>query len=76
MPPAKVLVIGGGVAGLAAVQQAKSMGAIVRAFDVRPAVKEQVGTLRWATRTTQLFNTTVHHCIVLHFIVKHFAAEL
>ena len=49
MPPAKVLVIGGGVAGLAAVQQAKSMGAIVRAFDVRPAVKEQVGTLHWAT---------------------------
>ena len=41
--------IGGGVAGLAAVQQAKSMGAIVRAFDVRPAVKEQVGTLHWAT---------------------------
>ena len=43
VPPAKVLVIGGGVAGLAAVGQAKNMGAIVRAFDVRPAVKEQVG---------------------------------
>merc|ERR1711962_1637818 len=42
VPPAKVLVIGGGVAGLAAVGQAKSMGAIVRCFDVRPAVKEQV----------------------------------
>merc|ERR1712223_1002694 len=41
VPPAKVLVIGGGVAGLAAVGQAKNMGAIVRAFDVRPAVKEQ-----------------------------------
>merc|ERR1711970_497885 len=41
VPPAKVLVIGGGVAGLAAVGQAKSMGAIVRCFDVRPAVKEQ-----------------------------------
>eukprot|EP00090_Calanus_glacialis_P021091 TRINITY_DN3253_c0_g1_i1.p1 TRINITY_DN3253_c0_g1~~TRINITY_DN3253_c0_g1_i1.p1 ORF type:complete len:1057 (+),score=324.79 TRINITY_DN3253_c0_g1_i1:176-3346(+) len=45
VPPAKVLVIGGGVAGLAAVQQAKSMGAIVRAFDVRPAVKEQVESM-------------------------------
>lgn len=42
VPPAKVLVIGGGVAGLAAVGQAKNMGAIVRAFDTRAAVKEQV----------------------------------
>merc|ERR1712117_534473 len=40
-----VLVIGGGVAGLAAVGQAKNMGAIVRAFDVRPAVKEQVESM-------------------------------
>merc|ERR1712226_169587 len=45
VPPAKVLVIGGGVAGLAAVGQAKSMGAIVRCFDVRPAVKEQVESM-------------------------------
>jgi len=45
VPPAKVLVIGGGVAGLAAVGQAKSMGAIVRCFDVRPAVKEQVKSM-------------------------------
>merc|ERR1711931_106950 len=45
VPPAKVLVIGGGVAGLAAVGQAKSMGAIVRRFDVRPAVKEQVKSM-------------------------------
>ncbi len=43
--PAKVLVIGGGVAGLAAIQTAKNLGAIVRAFDVRPAVKEQVESL-------------------------------
>jgi NAD(P) transhydrogenase len=43
--PAKVLVIGGGVAGLAAIQAAKNLGAIVRAFDVRPAVKEQVESL-------------------------------
>lgn len=42
VPPAKVLIIGGGVAGLAAVGQAKNMGAIVRAFDTRAAVKEQV----------------------------------
>merc|ERR1712223_789175 len=45
VPPAKVLVIGGGVAGLAPVGQAKNMGAIVRAFDVRPAVKEQVESM-------------------------------
>ena len=44
VPPAKVMVIGGGVAGLAAIGQAKNMGAIVRAFDVRPAVKEQVNS--------------------------------
>ena len=40
--PAKVLVIGAGVAGLAAIQQAKNMGCVVRAFDVRPATREQV----------------------------------
>merc|ERR1711935_232697 len=45
VPPAKVLVIGGGVAGLAAIGQAKNMGAIVRAFDVRPAVEEQVNSM-------------------------------
>ena len=42
VPPAKVLVIGGGVAGLSAIGTAKNMGAIVRAFDTRAAVKEQV----------------------------------
>lgn len=45
MPPAKVLVIGGGVAGLAAIGQARNMGAIVRGFDTRSAVKEQVESL-------------------------------
>lgn len=45
VPPAKILIIGGGVAGLAAIGQAKSMGAIVRAFDTRSAVKEQVESL-------------------------------
>ena len=38
-PPSKVLVIGAGVAGLAAIGTAKNMGAIVRAFDVRPVTK-------------------------------------
>ena len=45
VPPAKVLVIGGGVAGLSAIGTAKNMGAIVRAFDTRSAVKEQVESL-------------------------------
>jgi NAD(P) transhydrogenase len=43
--PAKVLVLGAGVAGLAAIQTAKNMGAIVRAFDVRPVCKEQVESM-------------------------------
>lgn len=43
--PAKVLIIGAGVAGLAAIGTAKSMGAIVRAFDTRPEVKEQVESM-------------------------------
>ena len=42
VPPAKILVIGAGVAGLAAIATARGMGAIVRAFDTRPEVKEQV----------------------------------
>ncbi len=45
MPPAKVMVIGAGVAGLAAIAAAKSMGAIVRAFDTRPEVKEQIESM-------------------------------
>lgn len=45
IPPAKVLVIGAGVAGLAAIGVAKSMGAIVRAFDTRPEVKEQIESM-------------------------------
>ena len=45
VPPAKVLVIGGGVAGLAAIGTAKNMGAIVRVFDTRPAVEEQAQSL-------------------------------
>lgn len=45
VPPAKILVIGAGVAGLAACGQAKNMGAIVRAFDTRAAAKEQVESM-------------------------------
>jgi NAD(P) transhydrogenase subunit alpha len=45
VPPAKVLVVGAGVAGLAAIGSASSLGAIVRATDVRPEVAEQVRSL-------------------------------
>ena len=45
VPPAKILVIGAGVAGLAAIGAARGMGAIVRAFDTRPAVKDQVKSM-------------------------------
>ena len=45
VPPAKILVIGAGVAGLAAIGTAQSMGAIVRAFDVRPEVAEQIESM-------------------------------
>ena len=45
VPPAKVLVIGAGVAGLAAIGAARGLGAIVRAFDTRPSVKEQVKSM-------------------------------
>jgi H+-translocating NAD(P) transhydrogenase len=45
VPPAKVLVLGAGVAGLAAIQTAKTMGAVVRAFDVRAVTQEQVESM-------------------------------
>ncbi|MGO2136616.1 Re/Si-specific NAD(P)(+) transhydrogenase subunit alpha [Marinobacter sp.] len=45
VPPAKVMVIGAGVAGLAAVGAANSLGAIVRAFDTRLEVKEQIESM-------------------------------
>ncbi len=45
VPPAKVLVIGAGVAGLAAIGAARGLGAIVRAFDTRAAVREQVQSM-------------------------------
>jgi len=44
-PPARVLVVGAGVAGLSAIGTAVSLGAIVRAFDVRPEVAEQIASM-------------------------------
>ncbi len=45
IPPAKVLVLGAGVAGLQAIATCKRLGAVVEAFDIRPVVKEQVESL-------------------------------
>ena len=45
VPPAKVLIVGAGVAGLAAIGTATSLGAITLAFDVRPEVAEQVESM-------------------------------
>src|SRR5256712_11081713 len=45
LAPAKVFVLGAGVAGLQAIATARRLGAVVSAFDVRPAVKEQVESL-------------------------------
>jgi NAD(P) transhydrogenase subunit alpha len=45
VPPAKVLILGAGVAGLQAIATARRLGAVVSAFDTRPAVKEQVLSL-------------------------------
>ena len=45
VPPAKIMIIGAGVAGLSAIGAATSLGAIVRAFDTRPEVKEQVESM-------------------------------
>lgn len=43
--PAKVFIVGAGVAGLQAIATAKRLGAVVHAFDVRPAVKEPIESL-------------------------------
>ena len=45
IPPAKVLIIGAGVAGLSAIATARRLGSVVEAYDVRPAVKEEVQSL-------------------------------
>ncbi len=45
IPPAKVLIIGAGVAGLAAIGAARGLGAIIRAFDTRESVRDQIKSL-------------------------------
>ncbi len=45
IPPARVFIIGAGVAGLQAIATCRRLGAVVEAFDVRPAVKEQIESL-------------------------------
>ena len=45
IPPAKILILGAGVAGLQAVATARRLGAVVQVFDTRPAVKEEVMSL-------------------------------
>jgi NAD(P) transhydrogenase subunit alpha len=45
IPPAKILILGAGVAGLQAIATAKRLGGVVEVFDVRPAVKEEVMSL-------------------------------
>ncbi|WP_346318569.1 Re/Si-specific NAD(P)(+) transhydrogenase subunit alpha [Chitinophaga sp. YIM B06452] len=45
IPPAKVLILGAGVAGLQAIATARRLGAVVEVFDTRPAVKEEVMSL-------------------------------
>ncbi len=54
VPPAKVLVVGAGVAGLAAIGTATSLGAITHAFDVRPEVAEQIRSMGGGVRLSRL----------------------
>jgi NAD(P) transhydrogenase subunit alpha len=54
VPPAKVLVIGAGVAGLSAIGAARGLGAIVRAFDTRAEVREQVQSMGAEFLTVEL----------------------
>ncbi|MCY7285334.1 MAG: Re/Si-specific NAD(P)(+) transhydrogenase subunit alpha [Cyanobacteria bacterium CAN_BIN43] len=57
--PAKVLIIGAGVAGLQAIATARRLGAVVEAFDIRPAVKEEVQSLGAKFVEVQLEEETV-----------------
>ena len=54
IPPGKVLVIGAGVAGLSAIATARRMGAVVRGFDTRPVVREQIHSLGAEFLTVEL----------------------
>jgi proton-translocating NAD(P)+ transhydrogenase subunit alpha len=58
VPPAKVLVLGAGVAGLQAIATARRLGAVVSAFDVRPVVREQVESLGATFLEVELPETT------------------
>ena len=59
IPPAKVFVMGAGVAGLQAIATARRLGAVVEAFDIRPAVKEEVQSLGAKFVEVQLQEDTV-----------------
>jgi H+-translocating NAD(P) transhydrogenase subunit alpha len=59
IPPAKVFIIGAGVAGLQAIATARRLGAVVEAFDIRPAVKEEVLSLGAKFVEVQLQEETV-----------------
>ena len=54
VPPAKVLIIGAGVAGLSAIGAARGLGAIVRAFDTRESVRDQIKSLGGEFLTVQI----------------------
>ncbi len=56
IPPAKVFVIGAGVAGLQAIATARRLGAVVSAFDIRPAAAEQVQSLGASFVATELIS--------------------
>ena len=59
IPPAKVFIMGAGVAGLQAIATARRLGAVVEAFDIRPAVKEEVQSLGAKFVEVQLSEETV-----------------
>lgn len=67
VPPCRVLVVGAGVAGLAAAAQARCMGAKVRAFDTRPAVREQIESLGAQFVTMENMVTHIHRLIIFHY---------
>lgn len=58
IPPAKVFVLGAGVAGLMAISTARRLGAVVSAFDVRPAAREQVMSLGASFVASELVTAT------------------
>ncbi|GFE68951.1 Re/Si-specific NAD(P)(+) transhydrogenase subunit alpha [Chroococcus sp. FPU101] len=61
IPPAKVLVLGAGVAGLQAIATARRLGAVVEAFDIRPQVKEEVQSVGAKFIEVNIEEDTVAH---------------